>query len=484
MASGSLKEKTLTSLLWNFGGKSFNQLVAFVISVLLARVLLPKDFGLIAMVMIFTQVIQVFQSFGFGVALIQDRETTQKDWSTVFYFNIFTGLVLTLALFLLATPIAKFYGEEELVPITRLISFNFLISSFGIVFSTQFKKNIDFKSQMIVDNISSVVAGVIAYIMVMQDFGVYSLVAQSFVGNFINVVMLWWFSSWKPSLVFEMKSLKKFFSFSMNVMGSEMINRIFENVDTILVGKYISPVSLGYYNRAKNLRGLPLRFLTPIVGGVLFPVLSSIQDEDERIKRYYMKVIHVFAFVIIPLMLFGVVLAEPLVVVLYTEKWRAVIPMFQLLCITGFFIPLGGVMLSLLTVKGRMRFQLRFDLIKRISGFLLLLFGLQWGLYGILYVMLINQVIGYFFNIYYTGRLINFRIMEHLKIIAPYLLFSALIGALVYFLLPMLSLSLLLQLIIGMLFAVGAYFSLCYIFKLEAIRILVEVAGHYLKRKN
>jgi O-antigen/teichoic acid export membrane protein len=328
---GSLRSKAIHGLSWSFIESAGLQVVRFIIGIVLARMLLPVQFGLIGMLMIFMSVGQAFFDGGFGAALIQKRDATLVDTCSIFYFNILVGLLAAGALCLASPWIAAFYEQPILTPLARVMSLVIVINSFSLIHITIIQKQIDFKRFTKVSLIASVLSGIIGIIMAVEGFGVWSLVAQQVSGAFFQTLFLWLMNSWRPTLIFSLKSLRQMFSFGSRMLASGLLDQIFSNVYLVAIGKLFSATDLGFFTRARAFQELPSNSLSLIVGRVTFPVFSSIQDDSARLKRGLKKALTTLVLVNFPMMIGLSMVARPLVLLLLTEKWAEPFPYLRLL---------------------------------------------------------------------------------------------------------------------------------------------------------
>jgi teichuronic acid exporter len=464
----SLKSKTLRAFSWSFFESVGVQGVRFVIGIILARLLFPEQFGLIGMLMIFMAMAQTFLDSGFGAALIQKKEATQKDICSIFYFNILIGLAVAGLLCLTAPWIASFYKQPILTPLTRVMSLVIIINSFGLIQSTILSKELDFKTQTKVSLISSVLSGVIGVTLAASGFGVWSLAIQQISSAFFRTVSLWFWNSWRPALVFSLVSLRGMFSFGSRILASGLLNQIFDNIYLLVIGKLFSATDLGFFTRAQTLREAPSKTLSEMVGRVTFPVFSTIQDDPARLKRGMKKALTTLVLVNFPMMIGLAVIARPLVLVLFTEKWIDSIPYLQLLCLVGLLFPLHVVNLNLLQALGRSELFLRLEIIKKILIVINIAVTVRWGISAMIYGMIVMSSISYYLNSYYTGVLIGYPVREQLRDLFSYLIMAVLMGMAVYAagLLPFPNQwsVLLVQITIG----VVIYVCLCWLFRLTA----------------
>ena len=428
----SLKSKTLHALSWSFLESAGLQGVRFVVGIVLARLLFPEQFGLIGMLTIFMALAQTFLDSGFGAALIQKRDATQIDTCSIFYFNIAVGLVVAGFLCLVAPWIAAFYNQPILTPLTRALSLTIVINSFGLIQNTILTKQINFKTQTKVSLIAGVLSGVIGVILATSGFGVWSLVVQQISNAFFRTGFLWFLNTWRPALIFSLKSLREMFGFGSRLLAAVLLNQIFENIYLLVIGKLFSANDLGIFTRAKTVQELPSQTLSGMVGRVTFPVFSAIQDDPARLKRGLKKVLTMLALMNFPMMIGLATIARPLVLVLLTEKWAECIPYLQLLCLVELLFPLHLINIHTLQALGRADLILRLEIIKKVLVVINIAITVRWGISAMIYGMIAMSIICYYLNSYYTGVLISYPIREQLRDLFPYLIMAVLMGVAVF----------------------------------------------------
>lgn len=428
----SLKHKTLRALSWSFFESLGMRGIQFFIGILLARLLFPAQFGLIAMLLIFMAVSQAFLDSGFGAALIQKHEATQLDNCSIFYFNIVVGLVATSLLCLLAPWIAEFYKQPVLIPLTRAISLTIVINSFGLIQNTILTKQLNFKTQTKVSLIADTLSGIIGVAMAIMGYGVWSLVVQQVSRAFFRTVCLWVFSPWRPALIFSLDALREMFGFGSRLLLSNLLNQIFDNIYLLVIGKLFSATDLGFFTRAQTLNDLPSQTLSGMVGRVTFPVFSSIQNDIPRLKRGVKKALRVLVLVNFPMMIGLAMIAHPLVIVMLTEKWLPCVPYLQLFCVVGLLFPLQMINLNVLQAVGRSNLFLRLEIIKKFLIVINIAVTWRWGLSAMICGMIVISIISYYLNSYYTGILIKYPILEQLRDLFSSLIMAILMGISIY----------------------------------------------------
>jgi O-antigen/teichoic acid export membrane protein len=463
----SLRTQTITGVFWSFLEKFGSQLILLISQILLARLLEPKDFGLVGMLAIFIGVSQAFIDSGFDNALIQKKEVNQTDYSTVFFFNISIGLVLYLILFFAAPAIADFFHQPLLIQLTRVVCLILVVNSFGLIQLVKFKIEMNFKAIAQVVVIANFLAAICGITMAFMNFGVWALAGQIIGIYFFRTLLFWLKSSWRPSLIFSYRSFKKLFNFGSKLLLSGLISQTFENIYLLVIGRLFSAADLGFYAQAKKFQEVPVATLAQVVGNVTFPAFSKIQDENEKLRLGFRKLIKLLVFINFPLMLGLAIIAEPLLVLILGEKWLPSVPYFQLLCLAGMIYTLHASNLNILKVKGRSDLFLYLEIIKKAIVVLAIVIGLQWGIIGLVIGQICTSFISFFINAFFTGKLISYTIFDQLKDIRQtFLITIGMAGfmALGWFIENQIV-SLLFQILIG----IGSYLLLAFVTKLEAM---------------
>jgi teichuronic acid exporter len=480
----SLKHKTINAISWSFAETIGLQLIQFIISIILARLLFPEQFGLIGMLTIFMAIAETFLNSGFGSALIQKRNPTQIDICSVFYFNIIIGIFIVALLFFTAPWIAAFYKQQILSPLLRSMSLILLINSFGLIQITMITKNINFKVLTKVNIVSTLVSGLIGIILAINDYGVWSLVVQQITRSLLSTFLLWIFNSWRPSLDFSIRSLREMFRFGSRMLASGLLNQTFENIYLLIIGKLFSAADLGYFTRAQTLQQLPSNTLAVMVARVTFPVFSAIQDDRERLKKGMKKALISLALINFPIMIGLSLIARPLIIILFTEKWIESAPYIQLLCFLGLLLPLHVLNLDVLQALGKSNIFFRLEVIKKVLIVLNIIITWHLGISAMIYGMIVTSVISYYLNSYYNKKLINYGILEQLFDLIPYFIASVLMGFCVYFVgliqIPNNLLLILCQIVSG----IFIYLLICYFFRFTAFMEIMHLLLNYIIKQN
>ena len=428
----SIKQKAINAVIWSGVERLSSQMIRFVVGVILARLLIPAEFGLIGMLALFIGVAQVFVNCGFGEGLIQKQNTTHRDECSVFYFNVAFGALASAVLYALAPWIANFYHQPILTSLTRLMALDVVLNSFGIIQTMLLTRKIDFKTQLKVSVISTVISGVIAVLLAIQGFGVLSLAAQVLLGDALRVLLLWVFHSWRPSAQFSLSSLRELLPYGSRLFASGLLNSIFAETYSLVIGKIYPPAMLGLFTRAKQIQQLPVDNICSIVGRVSFPVFSSMQHDKALLKRGVKRAAKGLAIIIFPLMIGLALSARPLVMVLLTNKWEACVPFVQLLCVGGAIYPLSLIHLQALAAQGHSGLFLRLEVIKKVLVIAVVALTFRYGVLGLLIGEIVVSILSCYLNCFYSVRLIDYSWKEQALDLLPYIGVSVIMGLCVW----------------------------------------------------
>ena len=475
----SLKNKTVKGLGWSALDNAARYGMQFAIGIVLARLLSPDDYGLLGLTGIITVVCTALVNGGFTTALIRKKDATDDDFNTVFICNLGMSLMLYNVVFMFAPPIAKFFGREELVALVRVSSLSLIIGALSMVQQTRLTKRIDFKTQTKITLVASAISGAVGIIMAKMGFGVWALVAQQLVSLALQTIQLYLYNRWLPQLRFSTESFHDLFGFGWKMMVSTLIDAVWKELYQVVVGKFYSPATLGQYTRARHYAKLFSSNLTTVVERVTYPVLSSIQDDKERMVSAYRRIIRTSMFITaVALFSLGAV-SEPLIYCMIGPKWHEASTYLPLICITSTLYPLHAINLNMLKVQGRSDLFLGLEVIKKIISLAPLFVGAFVGIIPMLWVNIFVGIIAYFLNSYYSGRLLGYSSWMQLCDIAPSYALAIAIALSVWFL-KYLPLSY--WVVLPMQMAVGAivFFTLCILFKMNEYREIMDI----LKRKK
>ncbi len=458
----SLKHKTVKGLSWSLIDNLAGSGITFLVGIVLARILTPEEFGIIGIIMIFIAISNSIINSGFSNALIRKIDVSSVDYNTVFYFNFGVSVVLYIALYFASPLISDFFKEPLLVSTTRVIGLVLIVNGLSIIHRTILVKKVDFKTQAKVSIIASVASGIIGIGMAVMGYGVWSLVAQQLSRQFFNSLFLWLFNQWRPSLEYSWDSFRELFSFGSKLLVSGVIDTVYRNVYQLVIGKFYTSAQLGHYTRALQFQTIFTSNLTAVIQRVSFPVLSEIQNESDRLRNAYRKVIKMTMMVTFALMLGLAAIAQPLIVNLIGEKWLQAVYYLQIISFSGMLYPLHAINLNMLQVKGRSDLFLRLEIIKKIIAVFPIVLGIFYGIEYMLLGSVVTGFISFFLNSYYSGMLINYSTVLQLKDILPSFLVSFSISLILFLMVDFLGDSLwvlILQIILGILLTFLVYQS-------------------------
>jgi O-antigen/teichoic acid export membrane protein len=406
-----LKDKAISATLWSGADIFLRQGLQFAVTVALARLLSPEEFGTIALLYLFTGIASAFVDSGFSAALIQRQDVTHTDESTVFWFNLAVGALVALGLWTAAPAIALLFSLPILVPLTAVMALNVFLSALGAIHSTLLTKRLDFRTQMKVGVIALVISGIVAIVMAWRGFGVWALAAQTLVATSMTTILLWLFNRWRPALIFSPVSARRLFGFGSYLLASGLLDIIYSRVYTLLIGKFYGVRELGFYNRADSTKQLPTGVLTGILARVAFPIFSSTAHDKAQLRRGVQLALRGMMLINVPMMLGMAALAQPLVLTLFGARWLQAVPLLQVLCLGAVFWPLHVINLNVLMAQGHSHLFFRLEVVKKLLGIALLAVGTFYGVMGIAWSQAIFGALAFAINAHYTKRFLDYGIV-------------------------------------------------------------------------
>ena len=455
----------------------------FVFNLLIARQLLPQDYGAIAILCIIMCFSQCFVDSGFGTALVRKNNRTAADYSTVFYFNIVIALIIYVVIFLASPYIAHFYGIPELSSVTKVYSVTLIINAFAIIQNAKLTIDVNFKEFAKISLITASVSGTVGLLMASHGYGVWALVTQAVTNSLFRTILLWIASKWKPQMLFSWKSFKDFFNFGSKILGGSLINVLYNNIYPLIIGKVFSPASLGAYTRGENIAKFPSESAIGIIANVSLPVLSSIQDDELRLKQSFREIVRLSSFIIFPLMIGVSAVADPFIRICLTDKWEATIPLLQILCYALIWNPIINLNYVILKIKGRSDYFLKATILSKILGITILCLTIKFGLM----IICIGQIFGMFINIpistYFVDKIINYNFRQLVRDTKHIFLLAFSMGILVtiiVLLMPTMSM----KLIIGSLSGISYYILVAKLLKYNELIKLFNIVKYYIKELN
>ncbi len=428
----SVKEQAAKSVIWSAVERFSVQGIQFVLGIIIARLLLPTDYGVVAMLSFFMAVAQAFIDGGFANALIQKKNPREEDYSTVFYFNIFVSVGIYVLLFIAAPYIGRFFEMDILKEVTRVFALSLVINSFGIVQQARLTTALNFKSQAYASLIAVVVSGGVGLWMAYKGLGVWTLVYQALLNNFVRVLFVWFFSHWMPKCLFSWHSFHGLFGFGSKLLISTLLHTVYTNLYTLIIGKFFASAELGYYNRAFTIAQFPSNNVTNVIVRAVYPIQCRLQDDMEQLKDLFIKYMRMSCYLVFPMMCALCALAEPLVQVLLTDKWLPMVPMLRLLSLAFMWDPVMRINHNMLNVKGRTDYFLYAEIIKKIVAFLILIVSLPFGVIAMCAGLILYAFADIIIIVYYSRKLTHISLARQFYALFPIMLLTGSMGVGMY----------------------------------------------------
>lgn len=452
----SVKQATINGTKWSAVEKFSVQGARFLLGILMARLLSPDDYGIISMITIFIVISETFVDSGFSLALVRQKSSSEKDYSTVFYFNILLSIVCYGLLFLASPWIADFFHAPVIASVLRIQSLTIIINSLMAVHVAKLTIELNFKAISLRSMLSSILSGLIGVGMAYGGLGVWALVGQTIAASVINLVFVLWYCKWIPKLQFSKESFHRLFGFGRNMLIVNIINRIYMNLTSLVIGKFYNSKALGYYDRGTSLATFPVDNVNGILSKITLPILAKIQDDDERLVSVYRKYISMVSFVIFFCCCLLASQARPVILMLFTEKWEMSIVYLQIFSFSIMFDHINTINLVLLQVKGRSDLFLRLEILKKTISIIILLSSIPFGVIGICVSKVIYTQIAIMFNTYYTGKLFGLGYFKQIKDFAPYML-TAVVACIPSYLISIAELDNIPSLLLGTITSIPIY---------------------------
>ena len=473
------KKSVITNLIWRFLERCGAQGVGFVVSIVLARLLSPSDYGILPLVTVFTAILQVFVDSGFANSLIQKKDADDTDFSTVFYFNMTMCTVLYLVMFFAAPFIAKFYNMPELTPVVRVLSLSLIISGIKNVQQAYVSRNMIFKKFFYATLGGTIGAAIIGITMAYMGYGVWALVVQRLFNMATDTLILWWTVKWRPKWKFSLKRLKGLFSFGWKLLASNLLNTIYQRLRSLIIGKMYTTADLAFYSKGEHFPSFVISNVNSSIQSVLFPTMSNIQDKKELVRAVVRRSIKTSSYILLPLMAGLAVVARPVVSVLLTDKWLPAVPYLQLGCIIYAFIPIHSANLQAIKAIGRSDIFLKLEIIKKVIGVIAILVSVPFGVFAIAFSGLLNTIVASVVNAFPNKKLLDYGYVDQIKDIMPAVICSVFMGLGVW-LIGLLPIAPLLLLVIQVLSGGLIYILLSVVFKLESFNYVINTIKSFL----
>lgn len=479
------KKTTLSGLIWKFAERIGAQLISTIVSIILARILLPEDYGVVALTTIFITIANVFVNSGFGQALIQKKDSDELDFSSIFYTGLFVSILLYLGLFFASPYIAEWFEEPLLSPILRVVGLQLPISALSSVQSAYISKHFLFRKVFLSSLLGTILSAIVGIWMAYAGYGPWALVAQHLTTLIVGQLVLLITVKWRPKLCYSWKRTKSLFGYSWKLLGSGLLDVGYNELRGIIIGKKYSSVDLAYYNKGKTLPSLVGDNLNGPINGVLFPVMSAEQEDKKRVKNMTRRSIQASCYLMFPILMGLAAVAPVLVPVLFTDKWNSMIPFLQIISITYLFYPIHTANLQAIKALGRSDLFLRLEVIKKVIGLAILSITMWFGVFWIVMGGLISSFLGLIINSYPNRKLLNYNIFEQIKDILPYLGLVLLMGVPVYmmnYLYSILNWNMYLVLVLQVLVGAIIYIGLSWLLRLEIFRYLLNTIKEFFKK--
>lgn len=428
MDSMDSKSSTISNFLWRFAERCGAQIVTFIVSIVLARVLTPEDYGKIALITVFTTIMQVFVDSGLGVALIQKKDADDLDFSSVFYFNFVICLVLYAAMFIASPFIANFYNDSSLTPIIRVISLTIVISGVKGIQQSYVSRNMLFKRFFYATLGGTIFSAILGIALAYTGFGVWAIVAQQLSNTTIDTLILWLTVKWRPKKMFSWERLKGLLSFGWKMLASSLLDTVYGNIRSLIIGKLYSSSDLAYYNQGKQFPNVVVTNINTSIDSVLLPTMASVQDDSQRVKMMTRRAIKTSTYIMAPLMMGLAFCSEPIVRLVLTDKWISCVPFLRIFCITYMFYPIHTANLNAIKAMGRSDLFLKLEIAKKIVGMILLLSTMWFGVMAMAYSLLVSSVLSQIINSWPNRKLLNYGYLEQLKDVIPSIALAVFMG--------------------------------------------------------
>ena len=478
-----MKEKVFSSFIWRFAEKFGAQIVSFVVSVILARLIEPSEYGTIALVLVFTNILQVFIDGGLGNALIQKKDADEVDFSTVFFYNLVMCFGLYVLMFFGAPLIAQFYNNDSLVSVIRVLSLALVISGFKNIQKAYITKKMQFKTLFFATLGGTIGSAVLGIIMAYCGYGIWALVAQILFNDAVDAIIIWFTVDWRPKLLFSFERMKGLFSYGGKLLLSSLVDTLYNNLTQLLVGTLYTSADLAYYNKGKQFPQLIISNINSSIDTVLLPAMSVVQDEKKRVKAMTQRAISVNSYIIWPMMVGLAVVAKPLVSIILTDKWLACVPYMRVFCLTLVFYPIHTANLNAMKALGRSDLFLGLSIIKKIIGVLILAVAVQFGVFAMALAGLISSIIETFINAYPNRKLLGYTYWEQMKDVVPSALLAIGMGGVIY-LLKFLMFNNLITLIVQVIVGGIIYILGSMVFKFDNLGYLWSIVKKIRKKEN
>lgn len=410
-----MREKVFSGILWKFLERFFAQGVSFIVSIILARLLLPEDYGTIVLVSVFVEIANVFVVSGLSTALIQKKDANEVDFSTIFYCSLILSILLYLVLFFLAPYISRFYKEPFLRIIIRVFSLKIIFHSYSSVQHAYIERKMLFKKYFWSTSIGTFISGIVGIALAFYGYGVWALIAQLFTNTIIDILVLNFTIDWRPKKLFSIQAAKELVAYGWKILVADLIGTVFERLRTLLIGKYYLPTDLAFYNKGQQIPSLVSTNITAAIMSVLFPAFSNFNDEIGKVKIMLRKSVRLMSYIIFPILIFICFSAKQMILLLLTQKWIESVPYLQILSLSAIFSMLGSVSLQAVKAIGRSDVILKIELIKKPIYIIVLIIGIKISVFWTAITMLLYSIYACIINAYQLKKFLNYSFGEQFQ---------------------------------------------------------------------
>lgn len=471
----ALRNKTLTGLAWTFMERTGTRVVSFVISIILARILMPEDYGVIAIVLVFVNICDVFVHGGMGMALVQSSNTDERDYSSVFWISLCMSFILYGILYVVAPMISRFFTMPILIPVLRVLGLRLPLSAFNTVQRAIVSRSMQFKTFFYASLIGILVAAMVGISMAYMGYGIWALVGQQLAGTVVSTITISYSIKWMPKFIFCAEKARKLFSFGWKLLVGSLIDVFYDNFRSIYVGKLYTPADLAFYTRGDQFPSIIIKNINGSISTVLFPALSRKQDDIDAVRNIVRKAIKTCSFIITPLLFGLIVIAKPLVLILLTEKWLPCVVFIQILCLAAVLQPIQTSNLQAIYSLGRSDIGLKLNIIKKSFGFIIILITALHSVECMAWGAVVSAVFASIMNTFPNKKLLDYGYFQQMKDILPFILLSCVMAVFVHVIgtLPIenLYIQLFLQITLGITF----YYGIAYLLNMESLRYIMSV---------
>lgn len=483
MKNENIKNEVISSLIWKFLERIGTQGVQFIVSIILARLLLPSDYGVVSMILVFTAIANVFIQTGFSTSLIQKKDSDELDFSSVFYISLLIAAICYVILFFAAPIIASFYNMPAITSILRVISLTLFFGAINSVQNARIAKEMKFKKLFLSSLVAILISGATGVLMAYKGFGPWALVGQQIANSIATTIILWFTSGWQPKLMFSINRVKSLLSYGWKILCSALLDTIYQNIYNLVIGKFYSSSTLGNYNKGEQFPKLIAVNVDGAISSVMLPAYSKQQDRKDKLKKMVRRSIVTSSLLLFPMMFGLAAVAETVVKVLLTENWLGCVPFMQLLCIVYALYPINTANLQVIKALGKSDYFLKLEIIKKIIGLVVLIVTLPFGVLQMAIGQVLVAILSTFINAFPNRKLLNYNYFEQIKDLFPSLIISIIMFIIVYSF-NFINLNMYILLFIQILVGVIIYFGLAYIFKLESLNYMIEILKSFSKKKE